>query len=84
MVASLSFRLFGNIFAGEVLLMAMSAIFAYVLPIPFLFLEIFVCAIQALIFAILVLVYFTIASQDHSEGEHEHGHENGETAPAHH
>ncbi|MDO8590665.1 MAG: FoF1 ATP synthase subunit a [bacterium] len=67
-IASLSFRLFGNIFAGEVLLMAMSAILPYLLPIPFLFLEIFVGMIQALIFSILVLVYFTIAAQDHAEG----------------
>ena len=66
-VASLSFRLFGNIFAGEVLLLAMGAILPYLLPVPFLFLEIFVGLIQALIFAILTLVYFTIASQDHEE-----------------
>ncbi|HUC88515.1 MAG TPA: F0F1 ATP synthase subunit A [Candidatus Paceibacterota bacterium] len=68
-VASLSFRLFGNVFAGEVLLVSMSALLAYGLPIPFLFLEIFVGVIQAFIFAILVLVYFTIASQDHDEHE---------------
>lgn len=72
-IASLSFRLFGNVFAGEVLLMAMSAILPYLLPIPFLFLEIFVGLIQALIFSILVLVYFTIAAQDHDSHE-EHGH----------
>ena len=60
-VASLSFRLFGNIFAGEVLLSAMAVIFAFVLPIPFMFLEIIVGLIQALIFAMLTLVYFTIA-----------------------
>lgn len=71
-VASLSFRLFGNIFAGEVLLLAMAAIFPYILPVPFLFLEIFVGLIQALIFAILVLVYFTIAAQDHEEHESNH------------
>jgi len=72
-VASLSFRLFGNVFAGEVLLVSMSALLAYGLPIPFLFLEIFVGVIQAFIFAILVLVYFTIAAQDHEEHEeHEH------------
>jgi F-type H+-transporting ATPase subunit a len=68
-IASLSFRLFGNIFAGEVLLVSMGALLAYGLPIPFLFLEIFVGLIQAFIFAILVLVYFTIASQDHEEHE---------------
>jgi F-type H+-transporting ATPase subunit a len=60
-VASLSFRLFGNIFAGEVLLAAMAVIFAYILPIPFMFLEVIVGIIQALIFAMLTLVYFTIA-----------------------
>ena len=77
-IASLSFRLFGNIFAGEVLLMAMSAILPYLLPIPFLFLEIFVGMIQALIFSILVLVYFTIASQDHAEGPDEGRNEHAE------
>jgi F-type H+-transporting ATPase subunit a len=61
-VASLSFRLFGNVFAGEVLLASMAAIFAFVVPIPFIFLEIIVGVIQALIFSMLTLVYFTIAS----------------------
>src|ERR1035437_9202535 len=68
-IASLSFRLFGNVFAGEVLLASMSAIFAYIVPGPFLFLEVFVGLIQALIFSLLSAVYFTIASQDHSEHE---------------
>ncbi len=72
-VASLSFRLFGNVFAGEVLLAAMGAILAYGLPLPFLFLEIMVGVIQALIFSMLTLVYFSIASQDHDEHE-EHAH----------
>jgi len=75
-VASLSFRLFGNVFAGEVLLASMGALLAYVLPTPFLLLEIFVGVIQAFIFAILTLVYYTIASQDHDEEhEKEHGKE---------
>ncbi|MCG2700779.1 F0F1 ATP synthase subunit A, partial [Candidatus Parcubacteria bacterium] len=59
-VASLSFRLFGNIFAGEVLLASMSAILAFGLPIPFMFLEIIVGLIQALIFAMLILAYLTM------------------------
>jgi len=72
-IASLSFRLFGNIFAGEVLLSSMAAILAFVLPTPFLFLEVFIGLIQALIFSLLATVYFTIAAQDHSEhDEHEH------------
>ena len=66
-IASLSFRLFGNIFAGEVLLASMMAIFAYILPLPFMFLEIIVGLIQALIFAMLTLVFMTIATQDHAE-----------------
>ena len=75
-IASLSFRLFGNVFAGEVLLMAMGAILAYILPLPFIGLEIFVGLIQAFIFSLLTLVYFTIAATDHDEHEeeHEHGH----------
>ena len=59
-IASLSFRLFGNVFAGEVLLASMSAILAFGLPIPFLFLEVLVGLIQALIFAMLILTYLTI------------------------
>lgn len=61
-VASLSFRLFGNIFAGEVLLASMAAILAFGLPIPFMFLEVIVGIIQALIFSMLVLAYLTIST----------------------
>jgi len=71
-VASLSFRLFGNIFAGEVLLGAMAAIFAYILPIPFMFLEIVVGLIQALIFAMLTLVFLTVMTTSHEESENNH------------
>lgn len=74
-IASLSFRLFGNVFAGEVLLMSMGTILAYGLPLPFMLLELFVGFIQAFIFSILTLVYFAIATSDHDE-EHEE-------APAH-
>ena len=70
-IASLSFRLFGNVFAGEVLLASMGAIIAYVLPTPFLLLEVLVGVIQAFIFAILTLVYYTISSMDHDEEEEE-------------
>lgn len=71
-MASLSFRLFGNVFAGEVLLVSIAALVAYVVPIPFLFLEIFVGVIQAFIFSMLLVVYFTIGASDH---DHEEGHE---------
>ncbi len=73
-IASLSFRLFGNVFAGEVLLASMAALVAYVVPIPFLFLEILVGVIQALIFSILLVVYFTISATDHDEHEAVHAH----------
>lgn len=61
-VVSLSFRLFGNIFAGEVLLATMAGIMAFAVPIPFMFLEVIVGLIQALIFAILVLIYISIST----------------------
>lgn len=61
-VASLSFRLFGNIFAGEVLLASMAAILAFGLPIPFIFMEIVIGIIQALIFSMLILAYLTMAT----------------------
>lgn len=70
-IASLSFRLFGNVFAGEVLLASMATILAYALPTPFLLLEVMVGVIQAFIFAILTLVYYTISSMDHDEHEEE-------------
>lgn len=59
-VASLSFRLFGNIFAGEVLLASMAALLAFGLPVPFMFLEVIVGLIQAFIFSVLILAYITM------------------------
>ena len=67
-VASLSFRLFGNVFAGEVLLVVMASISAYFLPIPFMLMELVVGLIQALIFAMLTLVFLTIMTTEHEEG----------------
>jgi len=54
---SLSFRLTGNVFAGEVLLLTTGFLLPYFLPIPFMFLEVFVGVFQALIFAVLVLIF---------------------------
>lgn len=64
---SFSFRLFGNIFAGEVLLLVMSFLMPYLLPLPFIGMELFVGFIQALIFSMLTLVFITMASQVHEE-----------------
>ena len=73
-VISLSFRLFGNIFAGSAVL----AVFAFILPffadIIFIPLELFVAFVQALVFALLTLVYLEIATTGETHGvetEHE-------------
>lgn len=60
-VISFSFRLFGNIFAGEVLLIVIFSLTYGIAVQPFLFLEIFVGLIQALIFALLTLFFIKIA-----------------------
>lgn len=61
---SFSFRLFGNIFAGEVLLLVVAFLFPYILPLPFMILEIFVGLIQAFIFAMLTLSFIKSASSE--------------------
>lgn len=64
-IISLSFRLFGNVFAGEVLLTIISFLAPYFIPLPFLFLEIFVGAIQAFIFAMITLVSISLHTAEH-------------------
>jgi len=64
-VVSLSFRLFGNILAGEVVLLTVSSIFAVLLPVPFLMLEIIVGLVQALVFAMLTMAFMAILSTPH-------------------
>jgi F-type H+-transporting ATPase subunit a len=68
-ILSFTFRLFGNIFAGEVVLLIMAFLF-FALPFPFYALEIFVGFIQAFVFAILTLVFMTIATTAHGAEEH--------------
>ncbi|MBT4124722.1 MAG: F0F1 ATP synthase subunit A [Candidatus Pacebacteria bacterium] len=68
-VLSYTFRLFGNIFAGEVLLVVMSALVPLIVPMPFYGLEIFVGVIQALVFSLLSIVFFNIATISHDEHE---------------
>jgi F-type H+-transporting ATPase subunit a len=68
-VLPFSFRLFGNIFAGEVLLFVVSYLFAFVFPVIFLGLELFVGLIQGLIFSMLTLVFFSVATTSHHGGE---------------
>jgi len=59
-IISLSFRLFGNVFAGEVLLTIVFFLAPYFVPLPFLFLELFVGLIQAFLFAMLTLVSISL------------------------
>lgn len=66
-MVSFSFRLFGNIFAGEVLLLVVGFLVPYLVPLPFLFLEIFVGFVQALVFSMLTLVFMTMAVTPHEE-----------------
>ena len=58
---SFSFRLFGNIFAGDVLVLVMIYFLPYVLPVPFMLFEILVGFIQAAIFALLTLFFIKVA-----------------------
>ena len=69
-IISLSFRLFGNIFAGQVLLFVMAFLVAFLLPLPFMALELFVGFMQAFVFAILTFIYFEQATHSHAGDEH--------------
>ncbi len=62
---SFSFRLFGNVFAGEVLLVVIIMLAPFIVPIPFFALELFVGFIQALVFAMLTLVFLKVAVTAH-------------------
>ncbi|MEK7604490.1 MAG: F0F1 ATP synthase subunit A [Patescibacteria group bacterium] len=64
---SFSFRLFGNIFAGEVLVLVASFFIPYVLPAPLMGFEMFIGLIQALVFAMLTLFFIKLAIMDPHE-----------------
>lgn len=64
---SFTFRLFGNIFAGEVLLVVVSFLVPYAIPIPFMGMELFVGLIQALVFTLLTLAFIKMSVATHSE-----------------
>lgn len=67
-IFSLSFRLFGNIFAGEIVLITVAGLFAFIAPIPFLMLETIVALVQALVFAMLTMVFMSLLATTSSEG----------------
>lgn len=66
-IVSFAFRLFGNIFAGEVLLTVIAFLIPIFAPIPFLGLELFVGVIQALVFSMLTSVFLLMATTGHGE-----------------
>jgi F-type H+-transporting ATPase subunit a len=83
-IVSLAFRLFGNIFAGEALLTVMYGIanaikvsvVGLLIPVVFLYLEVLFGFIQALVFALLTLIYITLAAAESHDGHGgRHGHE---------
>jgi F-type H+-transporting ATPase subunit a len=77
-IISLSMRLFGNIFAGEILLAVVLALTFAVVPAVFLGLEAIFGAVQALVFALLTLTYITLATAGHGGG-----HDEAHDTPAH-
>jgi len=86
-LVSLSMRLFGNVFAGEVLLATMLGLttaapfvlpLAFFVPAIFLVLELLFGAVQALVFALLAMTYITMAIAEHEGG---HGSDDTEHEP---
>ncbi|RYD78168.1 MAG: F0F1 ATP synthase subunit A, partial [Verrucomicrobiaceae bacterium] len=73
---SLSFRLYGNVFAGESLLEAMANVYpplAPIIPLPFYFMELLVGLVQALVFMLLTAVFTLLICEHHEEEGHGHG-----------
>jgi len=60
-LVSLSFRLFGSILAGEVLLLVIGSFLPYLVPVPLMLFEVFIGFLQAAIFALLTLAFIKIA-----------------------
>jgi F-type H+-transporting ATPase subunit a len=76
---SLSMRLFGNVFAGEVLLAVMLALAPIFIPVGFLILEAIFGFVQALVFALLTMTYITLAIAEHRQ--HGSGDDHSGNAP---
>ena len=71
-IISFGFRLFGNIFAGQIVLFVTAFLVAWVLPSIFYGLELFVGFIQAFVFAMLFMVFSAIAMQGHGHDDEHH------------
>jgi F-type H+-transporting ATPase subunit a len=73
-LVSFTFRLFGNMFAGEVVILMFTFLTPLILTLPFYGLELFVGVIQAFIFAMLTLVFAVMAVSHHGDHEDAHAH----------
>jgi F-type H+-transporting ATPase subunit a len=84
-IISLGFRLFGNLFAGDALLLVMSFLIPVVGAVPFYALEVFIGFIQAFVFAFLTLIFMTLGTtaHGHDEPEEEHVAESSRAERAH-
>ena len=71
-ILTFSFRLFGNIFAGEVILATMAFLITFLVPLPFYFLEVAVGVIQAFVFTMLALIFFSMATISHDHADEHH------------
>lgn len=78
-IISFAFRLFGNVFAGEVLLTVMAFLIPVIVPMPFILMELFVGFIQALVFSMLTAVFLNVAVSHAEHAAHEHAHAHAET-----
>ena len=84
---SLSFRLYGNIFAGENLLEAMAIMggryFGWLVPLPFYFMELIVGLVQALVFTLLTAIFTSLICAHGHDEHHDHENEEGHKGHAH-
>jgi F-type H+-transporting ATPase subunit a len=80
-ILSFSFRLFGNIFAGVLLLSLVGALLPVVIPPGLYLFEIFFGIIQAYVFFLLATMFISMALVGHEEGHSEEVHDEG-TAPS--
>ncbi len=69
-IVSFSFRLYGNVFVGKVLLHSASALSVFIIPVPIMLYEMFVGLVQAAIFALLTMAFMTILTTSHKAESH--------------
>jgi F-type H+-transporting ATPase subunit a len=71
-IISFAFRLFGNIFAGAIILFVIGSLVPVFAQSPFYLLELFVGLIQAFVFGMLTMVFMSLATVSHAHGDEDH------------